>query len=361
MPLLTYFRHPIWIRALGLYLLIEVLIQSGFYLRIFPDVHWSHIYNSLLRLGFFLLLAGCVWLLTYAVRNASVWLKIIALLSGFAVYYTLSFIKNVYILDFLSQKDMSYSAYLDLVHFKEFFLTDLVEAKDDILRYTLLVASFLTADFFIKYQQSEDEKRNLAIAKKQLEIDAIKWQLNPHFYFNTLNNLYGLAHTKSEKTEETILKLSDIMQYVIYDCNQPLVSLEQEIQFLNGYFEIEKLRYPEETSISFETNGQTEKLRIIPLLLIQIVENGFKHGLNTKTSNAWLKCRLTLHNEDLHFSMSNSIFPLENRTASKPQVGMNSVRNRLEAHYKSHWSLQEKYSESAYSIELHIDLKHYQE
>lgn len=357
----AYFRHPIWVRALGLYLLIEILIQCGFYLRIFPDVHWSHIYNSFLRLGFFLLLAGLVWLLAYAVRNVSVWLKTVALISGFAAYYTLSFIKNVYVLDFLPQDDMTYSMYLDLVQFKEFFLTDLIEAKDDILRYTLLVAGFLTVDFFIRYQQSENEKRNIAIAKKQLEIDAIKWQLNPHFYFNTLNNLYGLAHTKSEKTEETILKLSDIMQYVIYDCNQPLVSMQQEIQFLKGYFEIEKLRYQEQTSILFETSGNMAEQRIIPLLLIQIVENGFKHGLTTKSANAWLKCRISLHNDDLHFSMSNSILSNENRTSPKKQVGMNSVRNRLEAHYKSHWSLSEKYTESAYSIDLHIDLKHYQE
>ena len=130
------------------------------------------------------------------------------------------------------------------------------------------------ADWFI----NEKIKNTLENEKLTAELAFLKSQINPHFLFNSLNNIYSLAYQKSSKTPEAILKLSEIMRYMLYESNEDKVGLDKEIRYLENYIELQKLRFKDEVNVRFDISGETNNQKIMSLLLISFVENAFKHG-----------------------------------------------------------------------------------
>jgi two-component system, LytTR family, sensor kinase len=354
--LISFFRKPIWKWAIVFYVFIEVLIQLNFYFKQYPDINIGHLLNSVLRVTLFMLFMAGTWLWCYYATQLARRYTVLLVILGFALYYLFSFIKNVYLLDYLSSDHPSYAVYLETVSFWEFFVADLAYSKDDILRYTILVSMFFGIDFFYKFRIAEEQRFALTLEKKQMEIDLMKWQLNPHFYFNTLNNLYGLAAMKSGRTEECILKLSDIMQYVIYECKEQRVDLEKEVLFLRSYVEIEKLRYEDITHISMEVEGNLRDHKIVPLILIQFIENGFKHGLVAKDSSCWLTIFIQVENGILDLNVKNSLPNEKPLTGSN--IGMQTARNLLAAYYGK-YELTGGETGPEYSLHLSIHLNSY--
>ncbi|MGH2553491.1 MAG: sensor histidine kinase, partial [Chitinophagaceae bacterium] len=162
----------------------------------------------------------------------------------------------------------------------------------DIGKYVLKLSAFYVLKFYFEYRRAERQRIQLAVINKDMQLNLLKQQLSPHFYFNTLNNLYGLARGNNGKLTTALDQLSNIMQYVIVDCNQPTVLLKQEIKFLESYMALEKLRYEQDTIIEMKVKGDANGQTILPLVLIQFVENAFKHGMKEKSEINWMKVEM---------------------------------------------------------------------
>ncbi len=204
-------------------------------------------------------------------------------------------------------------------------------------------------------EQERELQLKLEFQKKltEMELQLLKSQLNPHFYFNTLNNLYGLSMIAPVKAPGAILKLSDIMEYVIYDCRSEKVSLENEARFIRSYVDLEKLRYDREETIQLQLDIESDQREISPLLLIQFIENAFKHGMEDGNAESYLHIRITEKEGRLHYFSRNS---LNGRKSSSGGVGMENVRKRLEMIYPGRHELCILEETGFYQVDLYLDL-----
>jgi LytS/YehU family sensor histidine kinase len=185
-----------------------------------------------------------------------------------------------------------------------------------------------------------------------MQLNLLKQQLSPHFYFNTLNNLYGLARGNSVKLSDALDQLSNIMRYVIVDCNQPKVLLGQEIRFLQSYIALEKLRYEQNTVIEMKVEGQANGQMIMPLLLIQFVENAFKHGMKEKSEQNWMKVNVVVAKEELLFTVDNSYY----ETAVSTGIGIDSVKHILNLQYEGKYDMKMLHEGNRFSVILKLKL-----
>ncbi|WP_199142103.1 sensor histidine kinase, partial [Pedobacter sp. ASV12] len=149
--------------------------------------------------------------------------------------------------------------------------------------------------------QYQVENHNL-----KLQMEALKVQLQPHFLFNTLNSIYGMAMMKRKEAPEMILRLSDMMRYVLYDCRHDKVELQKDVEFLQNYLEMERMRYPN-ASIAFELKNLDGHLKIAPMLFIQFLENSFKHGAARVQEQGFIRGYLQGNGNELTFSLSNDV------------------------------------------------------
>jgi LytS/YehU family sensor histidine kinase len=173
----------------------------------------------------------------------------------------------------------------------------------------------------------------LRIEKQQAELNYLRSQTNPHFLFNTLNNIYSLASEKSDLAPESIMRLSRILRYMLYETGGSSVSIEQEIQTINNYLELERLRYDESLKISFEQNIEDKNQHISPLLLIPLIENAFKHGTSETINKPFVNIHLTLHKQQLTLIVENSADP-DSRDVQKESIGLTNLRRQLSLLYR---------------------------
>ena len=196
------------------------------------------------------------------------------------------------------------------------------------------------------------------IENKQLkdELALLKEQVHPHFLFNTLNNLYGLiTQDQNQKAAEITLKLSDLMRYLLESSKTDKVSLKKEIKFLEDYLSLEKIRLTNNTDIRFEVSGIVSDVFVAPLLFIPLVENAFKHGLNTLKAEGFAHFSLSVQGKDLFFEAKNSLGKsLENSPESG--IGIANLRKRLQLIYPNNHLLDIQESNDEYKVVLHIQL-----
>ena len=193
--------------------------------------------------------------------------------------------------------------------------------------------------------------QNLKADKAKAELAMLRTQINPHFFFNTLNNLYALTVKQSEKAPEVILKLSDMMRYTIYEGNKEMVTLEEEIEYLSNYIELHKIRYKKSVEITFNHKVNTS-LTIAPLLYIILLENAFKHGIETLAEDAFIHINLTEETGFIIFSIENNFDPNEISTSNG--IGLQNLKRRLSLLYKNKHELQIDVSNSLYKTTLKI-------
>ena len=199
--------------------------------------------------------------------------------------------------------------------------------------YTCLV--FLTGFALVMTKRllaKQEEVHELQYDKLKLELDHLKSQLQPHFFFNTLNNLYTLSIQQSDKAPKMIASLSAIMRYVLYESKEEKVSLNREIQFMHNYFELERIRHTDPGQIEFIVQGNPDGKEIEPLLFLPLIENCFKHALQRDVSENPVKMVLAIDDHELVFQTSNKILEKE-----KPSVyggiGLNNIKKRLQLLY----------------------------
>ncbi|NML21264.1 histidine kinase [Pseudoflavitalea sp. G-6-1-2] len=189
--------------------------------------------------------------------------------------------------------------------------------------------------------------------KAETELDLLKQQLNPHFFFNTLNNLYALSLTGSSQTPESILRLSDLMRYVIYKAKDPLVPVQSELTYIEDYIQLQQIRLKRKPDIRFEQHIEPDAASIAPLLLIVLVENAFKHGIEPAEDAAWLEMKLTATASRLHFTCSNSF---EEAGESSHGIGLENLRRRLQLLYPEKHKLSIQNNDHIFKAELELQL-----
>jgi two-component system LytT family sensor kinase len=220
-----------------------------------------------------------------------------------------------------------------------------------------LCGFFLVSSCLIKFAadwfSNERIQRNLESERREMELQFLKSQLNPHFLFNSLNNIYSLAYQKSDKTADAIMKLSEIMRYMIYESNTPTVALSKEVDYLTNYIELQKIRFKDGAFIELTLNGEIDDQKIVPLMLISFVENAFKHGVVNDPENP-VKINIIANQKILHFSVINK----KNQQNKDAQggIGLPNVERRLQLVYPDRYKLNVVNSATHYTCELMIDI-----
>jgi two-component system, LytTR family, sensor kinase len=217
-------------------------------------------------------------------------------------------------------------------------------------------AAITIKQFRLQLAAKENEK-NLIRDKLETELKFLRNQTNPHFLFNTLNNIYALARKKSDETADVVMKLSKLLRFMLYETKNEHIRISDEIKTLDDYIELEKLRYNDRLTISFIREIDNENEPIAPLLLIPFVENAFKHGASESRFESFITLELTLHDGILEFNIENS--KEENgKKSNNENIGLTNVRRQLELLYKDH-EVSIKSEATVFKVFLKINLRRY--
>lgn len=215
----------------------------------------------------------------------------------------------------------------------------------------ILATPFLVLILGWVFQQWKRLK-TLESKKSKAELSLLKSQINPHFFFNTLNNLYGLTVEKSDDAPNVVLKLSDMMRYTIYMGKEDLVPLKDEVDYLKNYIELHKIRYQKKVDIQF-TYSNISDYQIAPLLYIIALENAFKHGVEKLTENAYIHINISTDDGNIRFKIENNFEKLE--TKHDYGIGLDNLKQRLKLLYPKKHQLNIKISESVYKLSLNLE------
>ena len=222
---------------------------------------------------------------------------------------------------------------------------------------TLFIVLFVgMLRFAVDWFEFEARKKEVENERLIAELNFLKAQINPHFLFNTLNNLYYLAYTKSENTTEVIAKLSQMMRYMIYDSNHPRVLLSKEIEYMQNYISLERLRLNNQIPIDFKIEGNTENVWIAPLIFITFLENAFKHGVSNNNSKAWVNISIKLQGSECIYIVENSKIPGVANNAEKSGIGLQNVKRRLELSYPNQYKIKINDNPDVYFVQLDLTL-----
>jgi len=208
----------------------------------------------------------------------------------------------------------------------------------------------------IEWFNSERQKKELENEKLASELAFLKSQINPHFLFNTLNNVYSLAFKKSDDTPDAIIKLSKLMRYMLYESNERQVFLSKEIDYLHNYIDLQKLRLPETVEIKFNVEGDIEGRLIEPMLLIPFVENAFKHGVSYNEKSQ-INISIKLNADELLFVVDNKINNAQLTEESGSGIGLLNVKRRLSLLYPGKHKIIIKDDTYEYRVILKIYLE----
>ncbi len=197
------------------------------------------------------------------------------------------------------------------------------------------------------------EQKNKAVENEKLstELSFLKSQINPHFFFNTLNNIYSLAIVQSDQTAPAVLKLSAIMRYILTETKQDWVPLTKEIKFISNYIELQQVRLTDKVSIHFNITGETEQVMVAPLIFIPFIENAFKYGISTREKTS-IVIDLHVTGNSIDFKVSNPIAATQIDPAEKTGIGLQNTRRRLELLYQEKHELLITNQNNNYSVHL---------
>lgn len=230
--------------------------------------------------------------------------------------------------------------------------------RQSYLDFNLIMTDFI-AFFCIalsRYSfQSEVQRHRIETDNLNLQLSMLKTQLQPHFLFNTLNSLYGMSLTGSKDTPRFILLLSQMMQYILYDCDQEMVSLQDEADFLKGYFELEQKKYPK-AQIGFTVPEYFPDLKIPPLIFLPLVENAFKHGRHKLEDNAGVIAQLSFDKKGIYFAISNDMLDKLPAGLIQPRggIGLVNIKKRLKLYYPDQYEISLEEINSRYTATVKI-------
>jgi len=271
----------------------------------------------------------------------------------YVIYYHLGYEINVPVYKDIIKKNGSISL-MEAIPLKA-VIGNAVLVIFTMLPFFFIKILFEIIKIYNRTTELQQQKLEVEIQNINIEKDFLKSQLNPHFLFNTLNNLYGLSVRKDDSAPEVILNLSDIMSYTLYESNSEKVPLEKEIDFIKNYFELEKMRYPKDKNIQLEIFGEDEisGLYIAPLLTFTFIENAFKYGL--KSQNPFIKQEVIINDNQFLFIVENDKERISERNKFGG-IGIENIKKRLQLLYPNQHQLEIKNLENSFRIELKINL-----
>ena len=205
----------------------------------------------------------------------------------------------------------------------------------------------------IRYMMRRSERKQKEV---EAELAWLKNQINPHFLFNTLNNISSLAQIDGDETQEAIMQLSDLLRYAMYETNKPRVPINGEVEFMQNYINLMKLRCNEMTTVNSTFNVQCSTLEVAPLLFISLIENAFKHGMNSNAP-ATIDIRLEQQDDMLIFNCDNTNNPKPTKDRSGSGIGLENTRRRLDLLYPGRYTWEQTITpENIYHVKISIRL-----
>lgn len=206
---------------------------------------------------------------------------------------------------------------------------------------------------------AKDREKNLIKEKLETELKFLKNQTNPHFLLNTLNNIYALARKKSDDTAEAVMRLSELLRFMLYESNGKLIKLTNEIKVLEDYLELETIRYNKRLTVSFEKDMDSADYKITPLLLLPFLENAFKHGISETRFESYINITVNAKNHVLDFEIENSKDTCEQQK-HVANIGLMNVQRQLELTY-SDYKLDVQNENDFFKVNLTVNLNSYAE
>lgn len=292
------------------------------------------------------------------------------ILSGFFVFMGMAAYVNLYLLipRYLFIKNYwHYTGFVSILVIGTALLLSLWMSEFDQIdwfsRFIVLVINvvfFLLVTsggkFLFEYLKKMMKLKDIENKQLKAELNLLKAQVHPHFLFNTLNNLYGLiTQNQNQQASDVTLKLADLMRYLLDSSKSDVVSLNKEIQFLEDYLSLEKIRLSQKTDIKFTVSGMKKELFVAPLLFIPLVENAFKHGLNTISADSYAHFSLSVQGNELFFEAINSVGKSLEKT-EKSGTGLENLKKRLQLIYPQKHQLDIEQTSNQFKVILHIQL-----
>lgn len=246
------------------------------------------------------------------------------------------------------------SQFTDSNYYETFGWTRFVSTLWDEMSFMIFTGMI---KFAVDWFELENKKRELENQKLTAELNYLKAQINPHFLFNTLHNLNYLSQIKSDQATEVIVKLSNIMRYMIYDSNKPKVPISKEISYIKDYLSLEGIRLNNKFELTFDTSEVNDQLEIAPLIFIPFVENAFKHGISDQQTENWIRVKLSSYNNQLTFKVENSLSPNKEMKDVPSGFGLKNVKRRLDLSYPKKHDLEVIPEKDRFSAYLKIVLE----
>lgn len=205
-----------------------------------------------------------------------------------------------------------------------------------------------------KWVKTEAERKEADNFKLQTELQHLRYQLQPHFFFNSLNNIYSLVDISPDKAKSTIHSLGKLMRYLLYETNTELVTLSKEIEFMRKYIELMKLRLTDKTEVESSFPVSDSQIKISPLLFISLIENAFKHGVSASTKSM-ISIDMAIKGNKVDFTIENHNFPKQDSDKSGSGIGLPNLEKRLQLLYPNKHSFKKELRDGVYKVNLQID------
>jgi hypothetical protein len=223
---------------------------------------------------------------------------------------------------------------------------------------SILIILLFSIVYRVVFQKIKEEKRKVNIENENLlsEMKFLKSQINPHFLFNAINNIYTLVHFKSDRAPSTLIKLSEMLRYMLYESNDSFVPIEKEISYIKSYVDMQQLKTEERQNIKVSFKVNDSSIKIPPLLLIPFIENSFKHCNITNTETEWINIYLIATKNNIKFNIENSISTTKISKDKTGGIGLVNVKRRLELIYPDNHLLNIDILPNKYSVSLNINI-----
>ena len=208
---------------------------------------------------------------------------------------------------------------------------------------------------FIRVRQLKQQLKDEKAKNTEAELAWLKNQINPHFLFNTLNNISSLTQIDADAAQDAIAQLSDLLRYAMYETNKNTVPLGGEVEFMRKYIELMKLRCNEQTSVNYQLSIDSEQVEVAPLLFVSLIENAFKHGVSSGRPSA-ISIKLEQHQGQLTFICNNTNYPKNDKDRSGSGIGIENTRRRLELMYADRYEWEQTLEDNIYHVMIKLKL-----